>query len=470
MSLTKASYSMITGAPINVLDYAGLAKTVTAKSPSDSHSHLFTSFLSWRIPIQTALNQANANGGGCVVLPKNTVPYYVDDYLTIYSNTTLICEDWIVLADYTTTGGTFSAIGENILVINFKLDNSNLYAGSSGQNGIGAGGTLNTVNSKNIKFYGGVIKNCSSGNGNDGTGDGGKGVQIEPGNLEDFVIDGMTFSNCFMAMSNIRDYTTGPDNLPYMGILYNNITVDNCYIIFFAKQADGAEVQTGLQQTIHLNNFYAIASGTFEGCFQFSRATNIKISNGTVVVPSAYTATSLIRGNHADCTFENIEWYGNTHSCINLDPSTYAVDSSQANQNNVYKINVLGTIDVIADATVTTPYRTLNNCYGEFIFTNTLNTGFFGYELRNGTSTFFVGYGTTQGVVTTSTAFIGSALTTNFSGMSAGIYNVPVFENNFYQSFTPIAATSAPNQSLFLNTATNKLSYKDNTGTVNALY
>jgi hypothetical protein len=70
MSLTKATYSMIKGAPFNVLDYASLATTVTAKDPSDPNSHLFTSFLSWKLPIQAALNACFAAGGGSVVLPK----------------------------------------------------------------------------------------------------------------------------------------------------------------------------------------------------------------------------------------------------------------------------------------------------------------------------------------------------------------------------------------------------------------
>ena len=459
MSLTKVSYSMITGAPFNVLDYSSLAATVTAKDPGDAASHLFTTFLSWKLPIQAALDAANAAGGGSVVLPKNTVPYYLDDYIYIHANTTLVCEDWLVLADYTTVGHTVQAYGDNILVQNLLLDNSNLYAGGSGQNGFTAG------QGKNIKFYAGEVKNCKSGNNNAGTGDGGKGVQIEPGNGEDIVIDGMTFSDCFMAMSTIRDFS---DTDPYYGIIFDNITASNCQILFFVKQVNATQSQTGLQHSVKLNNFYAVNCGAFEGVMAVSRASNVEVSNGIVVCADGISPTSLIRGNHANCTFTNIGWYGNTATCINLNPSTYALDSSQAIKNNVYKINVWGAINYIADADVSTAYRTLDNCYGEMTFVTAPSTGFFGYELRNGTSTFAVAQGTTQGVVTTSTAFTGSGLTTNFSGMSQG-YNVPTAINK-YQTFQSIANTSAPNDSLFLNTATGKLSYKDSTGTVNALY
>ena len=67
-------------ASINVLDYEDLATTVTAKSPGDPNSHLFTSFVSWKLPIQAALDEAYNCGGGTVILPQNTVPYYLDDF------------------------------------------------------------------------------------------------------------------------------------------------------------------------------------------------------------------------------------------------------------------------------------------------------------------------------------------------------------------------------------------------------
>jgi len=457
MALTKATYSMISGAPINVLDYASLAVVTTCRDPSDSNSHLLTSFLNWTPAIQAALDACDAQGGGSVVLPKNTVPYYVQDQLTVNSNTTFICEDWIVLADYNLTGGTLRANGENILIQNLKIDNSNIYAGGSGYNGIG-------VKGKNITFYGGYIKNCARGVG--GPADGGKGCQIETGDGEDIVIDAMTFENCFMAMSTIRDFL---DVDPYYGILYSNITAYNCDILFFVLQANGAQSQTGLEHSVQLNNFYAVNCGAFEGVMQFSRASNVKVSNGTVVVDPATSPQSLIRGNHANCSFTNIGWYGDAAACINLDPSTYALDSSQANQNNIYQIDIWGTVTFIANASIATPFRTLNNCTGAFNMRNAPTTAFFGNELRNGTSTFTVANGTKQGIVNTSTSFNGSTLANNFSDLTADRLNIPVFQN-WYESFTPIATTTAQNNSLFVDTATGKLSFKDSTGTVTALY
>lgn len=95
MALTKVSQVMQKDAPISVLDYSSLATTVTAKSPSNSDSHLLSSFLSWKLPIQAALDEAESRGGGTVILPPNSVPYYIDDRITVKSNTIFICEDWI---------------------------------------------------------------------------------------------------------------------------------------------------------------------------------------------------------------------------------------------------------------------------------------------------------------------------------------------------------------------------------------
>jgi hypothetical protein len=469
MALTKATYSMIKGAPFNVLDYASLAEVVTAKDPSDPNSHLLTSFLSWRRPIQQALDDCYDAGGGCVVLPKNTVPYYLDDYIVVYDNTTFICEDWIILADYTSVGGSFGANGSNIVVQNLMLDNSNIYAGGSGQNGIGAGAGLSGVG-KNIKFSGGIVKNCHQGVG--GPADGGKGIQIEPGDGEDIVVDGMTFSNCFMAMSTIRDFGTTD---PYYGIVYSNITADNCGILFFVRQAGGAQSQTGLQHSVQLNNFYAVNCGTYEGVLQFSRASNVLVSNGVVVTDPTSSATSLIRGNHANCTFTNIGWYGDTGSCVNLDPGTYSIDSSQPVENNRYDINIWGQVNFFADGNVATTYNTLNGCTGNVTFRLAPATAFFGYELRNGTSVINMSCntgptGTSKFVVaSTNLNYNTSGLPYTFAGFSDG-YNVSGTQNISFNGFKTIAATSVGNDTLFLDTATGKLSYKDSGGTTHALY
>jgi hypothetical protein len=364
---------------VSVLDFANLAVVTSARDPNDPASHLLTSFLNWTPAINAALDAAYQQGGGVVVLPKNTVPYYVQDPIIVKSNTTFIFEDWLVLADYNLIGGTLMAVGDNISVLNVQIDNSGIYAGGSGYNGIGAQG-------KNIKFYGGHIKNCARGSDPSpmSPNDGGKGCQLESSNIESVVIDGITFSNCFMAMSTIRGFEN-PENI--YGIVYNNITADNCEILFFVRQTNGYD-QTGLEHSVQLNNFYAVNCGAFEGVFQFSRASNVRVSNGTVVNDPGVVATSLIRGNHANCQFVDIGFYGDAPAVVQLDPSTYAPDDSYANQNNRYEIQVWGQVDTLLNANIATAFRTLNNCFGSLQCRLDPTTGWFGGELRNGTSAF----------------------------------------------------------------------------------
>jgi len=402
---------------IYVTDYANLAVMTAARSPGDPASHLLLNFLNWTPAIQAALDEADSRGGGVVILDKNTVPYYVQDPVYAKSNTTFICEDWMVLADYNFIGGTFGAIGENILVINIKIDNSNIFAGGSGYNGIGAQG-------KNIKFYGGHIKNCARGFDPDplSPNDGGKGCQLEAGGMESVVIDGITFSNCFMAMSTIRGYED-PENI--YGIVYNNITADNCDIFFFVRQTNGYD-QTGLEHSIQLNNFYAVNCGAFEGVFQFSRASNVKISNGTVVNDPGTAATSLIRGHHANTTFDNVAFYGDAPAVIFLDPGTYNPDNSYANVNNRYNIDVWGTVQWLALSTNGTSFNTLDGCTGRVSFRNDPTVDWFSSDMRNGASVFEVSrntgpFGSSKfATLTTSVNYTGSAWPGNFNELDLG--------------------------------------------------
>jgi hypothetical protein len=436
MSLTKVTYSMIASAPINVADYSGLATTVTAKSPSDAASHLFTSFLSWNIPIQTAIDAAFDNGGGTVILPKGTVPYYLDDTIEIKENVTFVCEDELILADYTTDGHSILVNSDNVKIQGLALNNSGLYAGGSGQNGIAITG------GKNIFITESTIKNCYSGNNNNGTGDGGKGVQIETGSAENVSVDNCSFTNCFIAMSSRRD---GVNTNPNKGILFNNIFADNCYILLLATQANLHD-ETGQEVSVQLNNFYAVDCGAFEGVMQFSRASNVIVTNGIIAIDPLLSPTSLIRGNHNNCTFSDIHWYGNTDSMINLDPSTYAVDSSYAVKNNVYNVNILGTINYIADVAITTTNRTLVSCSGNITLANDV-TAFFNAELRNGYSTFQVQNGTKSATINTNVNYVLAPQPYNFSQLSAG-YNLAT-TRVLSATLTATGMTTSPTGTLY---------------------
>lgn len=409
---------------IRVTDYADLVYVATARSPGDPNSHLSLSFNCWDLAIQAALDEAYNRGGGIVVLPKNTVPYYVRDPIYIKSNTIFECEDWIILADYNYIGGTVFAVGENIEVRNIKVDNSNIYAGGSGYNGLNIAPMSFGLTNTNVKFYGGIVKNCASGFGNTGAGDGGKGIQIESTNSANIVVDGVTFDTCFMAMSTQRNLA---EVQPYKGILYNNITAKECFILFLARQTNAAQSQTGLEHAVVLSNFYARNCGRFEGVFQFSRASNIKIANGIVVNEATYPTCPLIRGNHANTTFDNIAWYGGSTPVIDTDVGTYIPDAAQAVKNNRYNLDIWGTPTWVAFGTNGAPNVSLNGCVGNVTLRNAPTSGFFSYAMRNGNSQFQLvsntgPFGQSKAVmVDTATNFDTSGNPNNFAAFDAGI-------------------------------------------------
>ena len=67
MSLTKVSYSMISGATVNVLDYGAGSGNADVSTQ-----------------IQNAINAVNAAGGGTVYIPVGT--YKVQNTITLLSN------------------------------------------------------------------------------------------------------------------------------------------------------------------------------------------------------------------------------------------------------------------------------------------------------------------------------------------------------------------------------------------------
>lgn len=137
MSLTKVSYSLITGAPFNVFDYGATGDGTT----DDANA------------IQAALNAANLVGGGMVFLPAGT--YLIATSLTIYSNTRLSGSGWSSIIKVSPLIDTFAGraikvqgadVGAtyNIILDNFQIDgNKNNVAIGGG--GIGDEGSQSAI-------------------------------------------------------------------------------------------------------------------------------------------------------------------------------------------------------------------------------------------------------------------------------------------------------------------------------------
>ena len=343
--------------------------------------------------IQAALNAAHASGGGTVLIPKSSATYAVSDTLTIQSNIRVEFEAWIELTTASSIGTVLYLTGDNIELINPLVDGGGA-ASAAGENGIGI------VSGNNIQVRGGKVQNCDRGG--VGLAFGGKGVQIEPGSVEGILIDGTQFSECFMAMSTVRD-GGHVGSTPDYGILFSNIKADNCEILLFVKQAN-INNTTGLEHTVQLNNFYAVNCGAFEGVMQFSRAANVQVSNGIIVNDPAVVTTPLIRGNHRFCRFDNIRFSGNCTRIIDLDPSTFAVDSSYACENNTYDINYSGTAGYVAYASLSTTNRILADSKIVANLDSDVTTKIVSDELRNGYCELFVSQGG-RTVITTAATF-----------------------------------------------------------------
>jgi hypothetical protein len=330
MALTKVSYSMITGSPVNVLDYADLVVTQTGplRSADPSTGWLGSSYEDWQPAIQAAFDAAE---NGSVILPDKGTPYIISDVVYLRTNTTFYCDGWIKLGNATTGGGIAGTLdgSTDCTVYGLKIDGSSIYTGGSGENGWGFGGS-------NHKIIGGHIKNCARGSSN---GDGGKGIQNET-EYSNIIVEGVTFSDCFMAMSTRQEhvlhaYDCGPQ-------IFTNITAEDCNILLFVEYAGIGSVPDGKKHSVVLDGFSARNCGSFEGALQFSNASNVLVANGLIINPG-FTTPTFIRGRHRYCQFSNLQFSGNCVTIISNTPGTYCTLTAASEQNE-YNIQHIGAV------------------------------------------------------------------------------------------------------------------------------
>lgn len=339
MALTKATYSMITGSPVNVLDYSSLVVRQTAplRGVNPATGWIGVAYDDWCFAIQAAFDAAE---GGSVLLPNRGTPYIISDVIILRTNTTFYCDGEIKLGNSTNGGGIAGTLdgSTDCVIYDLKVDGSNIYTGSSGENGWGFGGS-------NHRLIGGHIKNCARGVG--GSADGGKGIQNETeyGNI---IVSNVTFENCFMAMSTRQEhilhaYDCGPQ-------IFTNITAEDCGILLFVEYAGVGSVPDGKKHSVLLDGFSARNCGSFEGALQFSNASNVLVSDGLIINPG-FTTPAFIRGRHRYCSFDNIQLSGNCTSIINNAPGTYCPLTAASEQNN-YNIQHIGTISTAIGSSV----------------------------------------------------------------------------------------------------------------------
>lgn len=102
MSLTKASYSMVNGAPANVVDFGGASSNTTAQN---------------KTALQAAITAVNTAGGGVVVVPYDINYGYKRDNQTTWPDLSAATTDILVI-DYS-KGDTYSAPSQDGMQVRY---------------------------------------------------------------------------------------------------------------------------------------------------------------------------------------------------------------------------------------------------------------------------------------------------------------------------------------------------------------
>lgn len=241
---------------------------------------------------------------------------------------------------------------KNVVINNIQIDGggSSVIVGAGGQNGIGCG------NSQNIQINGGYIKNCYKGldteiDGNIIYGEGGKGIQVENHNVDNFIAKGVFIENCFRALSSRRDFQNkGPIICQFLGI-----RAKDCEQFASVTQVNGEDV-TGKEHRIIISNFIIENCGSYDGLFIFGRARNTQILNGTITGNTS--TSSIFRGRFSYSKINNILILQPCGSIIDLTPSVYGNEEGKAQYNDI-DVTILSEYTSIAKTNTGYAYKAL---------------------------------------------------------------------------------------------------------------
>lgn len=286
--------------------------------------------------IQKALDYIENIGGGNLIISSTGRDYLVSKSLYIGSNTNLIFEkSFLKLIHYTKIGTILinKKNAHNITIINPLINGNNIIAGATGENGISIG------NGYNIKITGGIIKNCKKGKIVHRLG--GKGIQVEEGEVKNLLIDGTLIDNCSWGISTQYDINHNKEKA--IQINFNNIKIRNCENAGLIHQING--IRDVDNHVITIKNMLIENSGNDDGLFVLSRTRNLTIDN--LKVTGEKKVGSFIRGRHSNCQFSNIIISQPLIAIINNKPSFHGQDSNSISENNTYDIIVNSPVDYI---------------------------------------------------------------------------------------------------------------------------
>jgi hypothetical protein len=336
--------------------------------------------------LQSLLNQVSAAGGGEVLFNSNS-NYNVSDAIIVPSNLVIrfTGSGFIKLTSSTVPGGVFIVQGteaspaENVVIYNPQIDANNfgLPTGAvGGENGIGG------TNCKNVKVFGGVIKNCKRG-ASAATGTGGKGIQFESG-VEDVLVQGTTVVGCTVAMEMGGE----PDSLTPGGfnrstnVQYKDIRAINCERVISVQQtASPPDASTGVcfgqidgVLAFNCGRESAVGSEKDFGAIVMDRASNVSIVNFTLANSQSYGSLgALIRQPRGTNCVIQASFTGNADALVEHGPGATGFGMTGTCESNSYDVHHNGTTNYLLNGPAGQGSALKNNCYN--VYAGTVLTG-----------------------------------------------------------------------------------------------
>lgn len=355
MSLTKVSYEMINGAPVNVLDYGADATGIGVCTTQ----------------IQAAFDAVDAAGGGTVYFPFGT--YLIDDAIIVYSNTTIIMSG-VVKVDSMTIGSYETVFitdpvnpADNIQFLNPQIDGNDIVPTS---------GIMIRYGATNVRVEGGYIRNCA----NSSTVPGGRGFNIEGGpGTQNITISGTNITGCWNGVSFAGGAAQANSN-----VSISNLTISDCQIAvsLFGNTAGyphTGEFMQAVFSNIAIRNCGHLTTFTTQaGVIVSDRGSNVSFSDIYVFNDSTYGAVNALwRGDANNISMNNVTMDGDLTGAL-FDFSSYAESNSyplSANSSldsRFINVKHIGTIpEVIVLPISSAAY--LTNCYFE-VFTDVVTS------------------------------------------------------------------------------------------------
>lgn len=344
-----------------------------------------------RLKLQTLFDNVSAAGGGEIIFDSNN-DYLVSDNVNTKSNLVLrfTGKGFIKLTNSSTSGGVLNIVGtsdqivENVRIYNPRIDGNNLgypVGASYGENGI-AGSKC-----RNVKVFGGVVKNCRRGASNP-IGTGGKAVQFEDG-VDDIIVDGVTAMDCTLAME-----TGGLIDIegPYQfrrntGVLYTNMKAIRCERLISFQQTLSPPSTSVKANSAVVDGVLAIDCGREVplgtelnfGLIVNDRASNCIARNIHVFNSPSYGKVSAVIKQHrgTNCEYD-VTFFGECDDIVSHGVAP-GVGGAGLNTDSIFTVRHVGTaayaVNGLADS------GTLENLY--IINTDVLTSGLIGPNLYN---------------------------------------------------------------------------------------